>query len=105
MAYDFFELAADLIDGCYETLGEPATYRPSAGGSCCVTAIMEFVAVEIPGFMSAQAAQSERVVRIRKSEVAAPLVGDTITMRGADWSVTEVPPALDDLEFQLTVVA
>jgi len=105
MSYDFHEIASDLIDKCYKTLGEPATYRPAAGGVCDVTAIMEFVAVEIPGFMAAPAAQSERTVRIRKSEVISPIIGDSIRMRSATWSVTEVPPALDDLEYQLVVVA
>lgn len=73
-------------------------------GSSAITTVMDFSASEFGSFLDARLVKADRVIRVRISEVAAPIVGDTITMRSALWKVTEVAPALDDLEYPLTVV-
>lgn len=87
----------------YTDWGIAATYCPAAGGSIACTFLLESSKAHFDVYLQSDARMG--IVRIRKSEVAAVVIGkDKITIAGETWRVADIVGGeLDSLEWMLAI--
>ena len=83
-----------MIDACFRTFGQDATYQPIIGGSLAVRVILG-QATEVSGLFDAGVVAPAHVADVRISDMAAPLPGDQLIVDGATYIVRQ---ALQDAE-------
>jgi hypothetical protein len=83
-----------MIDACFRTFGQDATYQPVGGGSLTVRVILG-QATEVSGLFDAGLAAPAHVADVRIAEVSAPRTGDLLIVDGTTYIVRQ---ALQDPE-------
>ena len=77
-----------MIDACFRTFGQDATYQPVGGGSLPVRVIFG-QATEVSGLFDAGLAATAHVADVRISDMAAPLSGDLLIVDGITYIVRQ----------------
>lgn len=84
------DFAGLLVDPVFAEFGVPAVYRPAAGGSITVSAIVTKGTAETSLF-HVDVASHTVVVKVRASDVASPVEGDAIEVGGETLTVQGAP--------------
>jgi len=79
---------AAMIDTCFRTFGQDATYQPTSGGSLAVRVIIG-QATEVSGLFDAGLAAPAYIADVRIAEVAAPVPGDLLVVDGTTYIVRQ----------------
>ena len=69
-----------LMASLYGTYGEAATWQPQGGGSALAVAVRRTGGEDVIGFGDSQAIVSIGELRVRRTEIAAPEAGATVTI-------------------------
>ncbi len=77
-----------MIDACFRTFGQDATYQPVGGGSLTVRVILG-QATEVSGLFDAGLAAPAHIADIRIADVATPLTGDLLIVDGSTHLVRQ----------------
>ena len=83
-----------MIDACFRTFGQDASYEPVGGGSLTVRVILG-QATEVSGLFDAGLTAPAHIADIRIAEVASPQTGDQLIVDGGTYLVRQ---ALQDPE-------
>ena len=83
-----------MIDACFRTFGQDATYQPVGGGSLTVRVIFG-QATEVSGLFDAGLAAPAHIADVRIAEVTSPQTGDLLIVEGTTYIVRQ---ALQDPE-------
>jgi hypothetical protein len=70
-----------MIDACFRTFGQDATYQPVGGGSLTVRVIFG-QAREVSGLFDTGLAAPAHIADIRFAEIASPQTGDLLIVDG-----------------------
>ncbi len=77
-----------MIDACFRTFGQDATYQPVGGGSLTVRVILG-QATEVSGLFDAGLAAPAHIADVRIAEVASPQAGDLLTVDAITYTVRQ----------------
>jgi hypothetical protein len=77
-----------MIDACFRTFGQDATYQPISGGSLTVRVILG-QATEMSGLFDAGLAAPAHVADVQLSDVATPQPGDLLIVDGTTYIVRQ----------------
>ena len=91
---------AAMINACFRTFGQDATYQPTGGGSLTVRVILG-QATEVSGLFDAGLAAPAHVADVRITEVAAPQTGDLLIVDGATYIVRQARQDAERLVWRL----
>lgn len=96
-------LERSMTSSLYGVLGITVTYTPTVGSPSSIYAIPSDFSGAFAANLGVQVQQSETVFRVQKSDISAPVRGDTLT--DADTNVFEVEDYADQnaVEWALTV--
>ena len=83
-----------MIDACFRTFGQDATYQPVGGGSLTVRVIFG-QATKVSGLFDAGLAAPAHIADVRIAEVTSPQTGDLLIVEGTTYIVRQ---ALQDPE-------
>ena len=89
-----------MIDACFRSFGQGATYQSVGGGSLTVRVILG-QATEVSGLFDAGLAAPAHVADVRIAEVAAPLSGDLLIVDGATYIVRQARQDAERLVWRL----
>ena len=89
-----------MIDACFRTFGQNATYQPAGGGSLAVQVIL-VQATELNGLFDAGLAAPAHVADIRIAEIATPLTGDLLIVDGTTYIVRQARQDAERLVWRL----
>jgi hypothetical protein len=77
-----------MIDACFRTFGQNATYQPGGGGSLTVRVILG-QAREVSGLFDTGLAATAHIADILIAEVASPQTGDLLIVDGNTYLVRQ----------------
>jgi hypothetical protein len=77
-----------MIDACFRTFGQDATYQPVGGGSLAVRVILG-QATEVSGLFDAGLAAPAHLADMRIAEVASPVPGDLLIVDSTTYIVRQ----------------
>ncbi len=77
-----------MIDACFRTFGQDATYQPVGGGSLAVRVILG-QATEVSGLFDAGIAAPAHLADMRIAEVASPVPGDLLIVDSTTYIVRQ----------------
>ena len=89
-----------IIDACFRTFGQDATYQPVGGGSLTVRVILG-QATEVSGLFDAGLAAPAHIADIRIAEVASPQTGDLLIVDGTTHIVRQTLQDMERLVWRL----
>jgi len=89
-----------MIDACFRTFGQDATYQPAGGGSLAIRTILG-QATEVSGLFDTGLAAPAHVADLRVAEVAAPVPGDQLIVDGATYIVRQAHQDAERLVWHL----
>jgi hypothetical protein len=78
------QLRATVLSKAYETFGEPATWTPSGGGDAVLVTVRRRDADDVAAFGDSRAVVASLVLKVRRSDLAAPSQGDTVVLNPDD---------------------
>lgn len=78
---------AKLLAALYDKFGEAAGWTPAGGGSAAPVTIRRKTGDVIVGFGESEAVASQDILRVRASEISAPVTGDVVSITGAETLV------------------
>jgi hypothetical protein len=89
-----------MIDGCFRTFGQDATYQPVGGGTLAVRIIMG-QAAEVSGLFDAGIVAPAHVADVRIAEVLSPQTGDLLIVDGSTYIVRQMHQDVERLVWRL----
>ena len=91
---------AAMIDACFRTFGQEATYQPVGGGSLTVRVILG-QATEVSGLFDAGLAAAAHIADVRIAEVSDPLTGDLLIVEGTTFIIRQAHQEPERLVWRL----
>jgi hypothetical protein len=94
------DMFSAMIDGCFRTFGQDATYQPVGGGTLAVRVILG-QAAEVSGLFDAGIVAPAHVADARVLDIAAPLAGDQLVVDGTTYIVRQTHQDAERLVWRL----